>query len=1171
MNAAADGNSDSRADNEPIDAFLLYNEREKRADWVADVLRKHGLRVHHFRSSIKVEDPFIDIERDALRRTAPMVVLLGKSGWSPNQLRLLNEANSLSKPLFPVLIGSPKPADLDAAEGLFRERLYVDLHRNDPAAVSRLVEAVRSAGGSQAGGRALRFDELIGTLVDGSDAQRSALLRRLIAEGLPEAAELGERLRERIGGDFAPDQQTKFESAVRDPSRLPSIRSWMLSALIWIDRDHPDSRELILRHLDEEYESNRDVRFWCLAGLIQSNAPYLEEATGRALRDHEPEVRDLAAVASRPDEPDLLQRLEADLHSPEFERAWHVLRILRVVPVPQLAPAVCSQLGRRAGAKLLTYDALFALANPAMAEAARDSLLNRPGLDGIARIILEEARNSNEVAVRSFASLLAVFDVEQARAAVAGAAENEESRRTARRLAGFLAEHRGEEEGRELFIAGYSSDTIDVGHDDIGITRDVETLAAVMLAREVTPPLAIGLFGPWGAGKSFFMKSIQAATQRMGRARRTHDSRFCDKVVHIEFNAWHYNDANLWASLVSHILDKLSEYVTPGTTAVQKEAILREELSQTQTEQSRAEADRAEAQVALTKAVSDLAALRAERERREIGWRDLDAADFAALLATDPSVQSDLKSALESVGAPAALASVDELDRVVQESYSMAGRTMALLVGLAKAPSRLLLIGGVAIIILAPLLIGWVAQQFLSADLSRVAAVLAGIAAVAGTATKLLGVAVSHVRVGLDRLSAAREKVEKLLAGKKHPPDADELALRELVANSRAKQDEAAARVAAAAAKAAELEHEVTLLRESQSLGYFLAQRNESDDYRRHLGLMSIIRKDFETLVQRLAAPSAESTGIDRIILYIDDLDRCPSNMVVDVLQAVHLLLAYELFVVVVSVDPRWLLRSLEDRYPHFELGKGAADEAWLTTPQDYLEKIFQIPFSVRPMGPRGFSRLMSRVLAPSPAAGDSEKRDANGLQTRREKEGGRAGKAVPPEPAPAPNAEHADSRPEQTAPMFEIVDEALVIRPWELDFASRLHAFVPTPRAAKRFANIYRILKAPLDRSQLARHEGTNELPGDFRLPMLLLALLVGRPAESVQLLPQFLRNAQADSEPFWAYREDATLSAEAEKVRTEVAALAEEPGFPRSPELVIEWLPRVARFSFATAGMRP
>ena len=41
---------------------------------------------------------------------------------------------------------------------------------------------------------------------------------------------------------------------------------------------------------------------------------------------------------------------------------------------------------------------------------------------------------------------------------------------------------------------------------------------------------------------------------------------------------------------------------------------------------------------------------------------------------------------------------------------------------------------------------------------------------------------------------------------------------------------------------------------------------------------------------------------MQRIVLYVDDLDRCPSDRVVELLEAVHLLLAFALFVVVVGV-----------------------------------------------------------------------------------------------------------------------------------------------------------------------------------------------------------------------------------------------------------------------------
>src|SRR4029450_3168764 len=54
-----------------------------------------------------------------------------------------------------------------------------------------------------------------------------------------------------------------------------------------------------------------------------------------------------------------------------------------------------------------------------------------------------------------------------------------------------------------------------------------------------------------------------------------------------------------------------------------------------------------------------------------------------------------------------------------------------------------------------------------------------------------------------------------------------------------------------------------------------------------------------------------------RIILYIDDLDRCPPDTVVKVLQAVHLLLTFPLFTVVVAVDARWVSRALRERFPN--------------------------------------------------------------------------------------------------------------------------------------------------------------------------------------------------------------------------------------------------------------
>lgn len=126
------------------------------------------------------------------------------------------------------------------------------------------------------------------------------------------------------------------------------------------------------------------------------------------------------------------------------------------------------------------------------------------------------------------------------------------------------------------------------------------------------------------------------------------------------------------------------------------------------------------------------------------------------------------------------------------------------------------------------------------------------------------------------------------------------------------------------------------------------------------------MRQDFEALSERIREHGTAADGgrkVERIVLYIDDLDRCPASQVVNVLQAVHLLLAYPLFVVVVGVDSRWLTNSLSMHYKELGAAFTEAPEA-AASPQHYLEKIFQIPYSLRPMSAEGYGKLVRELTA---------------------------------------------------------------------------------------------------------------------------------------------------------------------------------------------------------------
>jgi hypothetical protein len=131
------------------------------------------------------------------------------------------------------------------------------------------------------------------------------------------------------------------------------------------------------------------------------------------------------------------------------------------------------------------------------------------------------------------------------------------------------------------------------------------------------------------------------------------------------------------------------------------------------------------------------------------------------------------------------------------------------------------------------------------------------------------------------------------------------------------------------------LKQDADALLPERRIAAFIQDRAGAKDYRRHLGVPALIRRDFEKLsamfhTQRKYEDKdrdgkdehgQEVNGrndlsiVNRIILYIDDLDRCPPEKVVDVLRAIHLLLAFPLFVVVVAVDARWMKRSLRDRF----------------------------------------------------------------------------------------------------------------------------------------------------------------------------------------------------------------------------------------------------------------
>src|ERR1051325_10982467 len=111
-----------------------------------------------------------------------------------------------------------------------------------------------------------------------------------------------------------------------------------------------------------------------------------------------------------------------------------------------------------------------------------------------------------------------------------------------------------------------------VGRDCMDIIHEVEAMADLVSAWSIIPPLSIGLFGEGGSGKSFFMQKMKDRVNQLARFAR--DSKkpqkecaYYKNIVQVEFNAWHYIEGNLWASLVENIFQNLLLEQDPAAPA----------------------------------------------------------------------------------------------------------------------------------------------------------------------------------------------------------------------------------------------------------------------------------------------------------------------------------------------------------------------------------------------------------------------------------------------------------------------------------------------------------------------------------------------------------------------------------------------------------------------------
>ncbi len=217
-------------------------------------------------------------------------------------------------------------------------------------------------------------------------------------------------------------------------------------------------------------------------------------------------------------------------------------------------------------------------------------------------------------------------------------------------------------------------------------------------------------------------------------------------------------------------------------------------------------------------------------------------------------------------------------------------------------------------------------------------------------------------------------------------------------------------------------------------------------DYKSERGFTYDVSEDLRKALKLVPLEEVGGTSHPKpIVIFIDDLDRCPPPKIAELFEAINLFLAGEFpnCIIILGMDSEIVAASLQkthaDIFKHLETDMGAATLGWR-----YMDKFVQLPFVVPSISPEQVERYLDWLV----------EAETNGNQ------------ALGEDPRPDP---HPDDPPaNNTATSIDTEERRRLIRARSDQQAregdnvrlalekAKIH-FSNNPRALKRLANVFR------------------------------------------------------------------------------------------------------------------
>lgn len=496
----------------------------------------------------------------------------------------------------------------------------------------------------------------------------------------------------------------------------------------------------------------------------------------------------------------------------------------------------------------------------------------------------------------------------------------------------------------------------DQGKDQLGVGTIAEALGETLVFKDLEPPFVLGIFGKWGRGKSYFFNLM--LERIIGIQKKPVDNlvrdTFAGHIYIVKFDAWTFSKGNIWSSLIYQILKALNEQLQfeegMGDKILQAGGVSTIEVFRDLSSGKLEYLEKYPKSVSETylgvKKNGDRASerlLKAINPSYKQDQEDLERIENEMQKIQKKRIQKQVTTALEDIDKIVVKkAQEDALKNVVKEKKNPGDVDDQSIDDLIKHIEN---IGDYENLIEEINSIKWWNYRLLCSNIPPFALICSSFFLILSlvlfqlfndyTITTLTGL-ISAVFPIVASFSSAVKQMDPIVTELRNQAATDQ----DLEVGSF--NDEYTGKLKDQEQKKRQIENRSLALR-GCSLRETITNKLFSTKCEGDLGIVYKVQEDIQRLsdgmLNKRRTDNVFPRGDPRIVLFVDNLDRCEQRVVVEVVGALQLLLKTNLFVAVVAIDPRYATLSLEKHY------KGVLNPQTPLSGIDYLEKIIQIPF----------------------------------------------------------------------------------------------------------------------------------------------------------------------------------------------------------------------------------